>query len=76
MARGKKRIGLETVRRQIESAEEDVIRTKKKYDEATDHLKSLLDLEKELQAEELMTAVISSKRSYEDILRYIKSDPE
>lgn len=71
-----KRIGLEAVRRQIETAETDVIQTKKKYVEATDRLKALLDLEKELQADELMKAIAVSKRSYEDILRYIRSNPD
>lgn len=74
MARGKRRIGMEVIDRQIESAQEEVIKTKKKYDAATDLLRSLLDKKKELQTEELMTAVMKSKHSYEDILRYIRSD--
>ena len=44
------------------------------YDEATDKLKSLLDKKKALQTEELMNAVMKSSRSYEEILRCIRSD--
>ena len=74
MARGKRIIGIDTVNQQIEAAEAEVIKTKKKYDEATDKLKSLLDKKKALQTEELMNAVMQSSRSYEEILRYIQSD--
>ncbi|MGO5232438.1 hypothetical protein ACTQ1U_15510, partial [Thermoguttaceae bacterium LCP21S3_D4] len=54
--------------------EAEVIKAKKKYDEATDKLKSLLDKKKALQTEELMNAAMKSSRSYEEILRYIQSD--
>ena len=74
MARGKRIIGIDTVNQQIEAAEAEVIKAKKKYDEATEKLKSLLDKKKALQTEELMNAVMKSSRSYEEILRYIQSD--
>lgn len=73
MARGKRKIGMEVINQQIEDAQAEVIRAKQKYDEATDHLKTLLEKKKELQTEELMSAVMKSEHSYEDILRYIKS---
>lgn len=74
MARGKRIIGIDAVNQQIEAAEAEVIKAKKKYDEATDKLKSLLNKKKALQTEELMNAVMKSSRSYEEILRYIQSD--
>ena len=74
MARGKRIIGIDAVNQQIEAAEAEVIKAKKKYDEATDKLKSLLDKKKALQTEKLMNAVMKSSRSYEEILRYIQSD--
>ena len=74
MARGKRIIGIDAVNQQIEAAEAEVIKAKKKYDEATDKLKSLLDKKKALQTEEMMNAVMKSSRSYEEILRYIQSD--
>ena len=76
MARGKRTIGMDTINKQIEAAQEEVTRAKQKYDAATDHLKELLDKKKLLQKEELMSAVLKSKHSYEEILRYIKSDPD
>lgn len=74
MARGKRIIGIDAVNQQIEAAEAEVIKAKKKYDEATDKLKCLLDKKKALQTEELMNAVMKSCHSYEEILRYIQSD--
>ena len=74
MTRSKRKIGMETVNQQIEAAEADVIRAKRKYDEATEKLKKLLDKKKTLQTEELMNAVMESSHSYEEILRYIQSD--
>lgn len=76
MARGKKRVGMDVINEQIEAAQEEVIKAKQKYDAATDRLKELLDKKKELQTEELMAAVMKSKRSYEEIIRYINSEPE
>ena len=73
MARTKKQLGMDAINQLIEAAEAEVIRTKKKYDEATDNLKSLLDKKKVLQTEELMNAVMKSSHTYEEILRYIQS---
>lgn len=75
MARTKKQLGMDAINQLIEAAEAEVIRTKKKYDEATDNLKSLLDKKKVLQTEELMNAVMKSSHSYEEILRFIQSSP-
>ena len=51
MARGKKTVGMDVINRQIEAAQEEVMKTKKKYDAATDRLKELLDKKKVLQTE-------------------------
>lgn len=74
MARTKKIIGINVINQQIEEAQDAVIKAKKKYDDATDHLKALLDKKKEPQTAELMEAVLKSQHSYEDILRYINLD--
>ena len=76
MARGRRRISMDTLNQQIEIAQAEVIKAKQRYDAATDRLKDLLDRKKEIQAEELMSAVMKSKRSYEDIIRYINSEPD
>lgn len=75
MARGKRAIGIDAINQQIEAAEAEVIKTKKKYDEATDNLKILLDKKKAVQTEELMKAIMKSDRSYEEILKFIQSAP-
>lgn len=75
MARGKRAIGIDAINQQIEAAEAEVIKTKKKYDEATDNLKNLLDKKKAVQTEELMKAIVKSDRSYEEILKFIQSVP-
>lgn len=74
MARGKRIIEIDAVNQQIEAAEAEVIKAKKKYDEAIDKLKSLLDKKKALQTEELMNAVMKNSRSYEESLSYIQSE--
>lgn len=76
MAGAKRRNGLELVNSQIEAAQEVVIKRKHLYDEATDHLKELLDKRKALQSDELIKAFMNSRRSYEDILQYINSVPD
>lgn len=76
MAGGKKRVGMDVINQQIEAAQEEVIKAKQKYDTATDRLKELLDKKKELQTEEFMAVVMKSKRSYEEIIRYINPEPE
>lgn len=76
MARGKKRMGMDAMNQQIETAQKEVIKAKQKYDAATDYLKELLDKKREIQKEELMAAVMRSKRSYDDILRYINSETD
>ena len=76
MARGKRIIGIDAVNQQIETAEAEVIKAKKKYDEATDKLKSLLDKKKALQTEELMNAVMKNSRSYEEILQIHSSEDQ
>lgn len=65
---------MDVINQQIEEAQETVIKAKKKYDDATGHLKTLLDKKKELQTAELMEAIIKSPHSYEEILSYIRSD--
>ncbi len=52
---------MDVINHQIETAQEEVIKAKQKYDVATEHLKELRDKKKELQTEELMEAVMKSK---------------
>lgn len=66
-------ISMETLENKILKAQENVSKARVRYEEATSELKKLLDKKKALQMDELVKAISTSKRSYEDILAYIQS---
>lgn len=61
----------ESLEAKIEKAQQNVSRTKKAYDAATDELKMLLDKRDAMRRDELMTAMVKSKKSYEEILQFL-----
>lgn len=61
-----------SVDEKIERAEENVAKLKAKYDAAVKELSDLLQKKQELQKEELINAVMASKRSYEEIMDFLK----
>ncbi len=58
----------------IEKAKASVERSKAKYDDAVDELKNLMAKRDELKKEELIAAIMSSTKSYEEILKFLKTD--
>lgn len=74
MARGKRLTEIEALDKQIETVEAEIVKTKKKYDDAVENLKSLQEKKKSLQTEELLKAITTSGKSYDDILNYIQAD--
>lgn len=75
MARGRKPgtvIGI--LEQQIEKAQEKVIKTKQAYDDAVDALQKLLDKRDAKRKEDLWNAIIKSKKSYDEILKFINAD--
>ena len=75
MARGRKSTTVSvTLDQQIEKAQEKVKKTKAAYDEAVRSLQKLLDKRDAQRKDELWKAIISSNRTYDEILKYIKSD--
>ena len=66
-------ISMETLENKILKAQENVSKARVRQEEATSELKKLLDKKKALQMDELVKAISTSKRSYEDILAYIQS---
>ena len=54
-------------------AEADVIAAKKKYDQATANLKELLDKRDAIRKEEILSAVVKSGRSYEEIMNFLNA---
>ena len=63
-----------TIDEKIERAQREVIKAKEKYDAAVNELKELQERRKEVQSNELMEAFQESRRSYEEIIAYLKSE--
>lgn len=65
---------MESLEVKIEKAEQKVIQTKKAYDSATEELKKLLDKRDAIRRDEIMVAVVKSKKSYDEILKFLEED--
>ena len=79
MARGRKRTVVSaTMEEQIQKAQEKVIKTKASYDAAVKSLQVLLDKRDAQRKDELWNAIVKSKKTYDEILKYIVegSDPD
>ena len=59
----------------ITKLEKAISKNRQQYEKMTAEMKRLLDMRKSIQSDELFKAYDSIKRSFEDIMRYIKSDP-
>ena len=75
MARTRK-TSKEALEEKIEKAEADVIAAKKKYDQATANLKELLDKRDAIRKEEILSAVVKSGRSYEEIMNFLNAESD
>lgn len=58
----------------IERAKESVERSKAKYDAAVNELEVLMTKKDELKKEELITAIMNSSKSYDEILKFLRND--
>jgi len=67
--RARRTIAIDT---KIRAAQDDVARQKARYDKAVARLETLMVKREEIRTKELMIAIASSDRSYEDVLRFIK----
>ncbi len=63
-----------TIDEKIERAQAAVISAKEKYDSAVNELKELQEKKKELQSKELLEAFHESSRSYEEIIKFLRSE--
>ena len=61
-----------TIDEKIKQAQEQVIRTKAKYDEAVASLEELLAKKKAMQNEELLRLFANSSRTYEEVVAFLK----
>lgn len=57
----------------ISEAEAELVKAKKRYDLAVEKLQALRKEKEELRVKELLAAVNDSNKSYEEIMRFIKS---
>ena len=62
----------QTLEFKIEQAEAKVARTREAHEKAVDELKKLYDIRKAYQRDELLKALESSHRSYDEILAFIE----
>ena len=67
-----RRTSREALDEKIEKAEADVIVAKKRYDHATAVLKELLDKRDAIRKDEILSAIVKSGRSYEEIMKFLK----
>ncbi len=65
-----------TLDERIEKAQEKVIRYAEPYNKAVAELKELLDERDKSRQDLLLEAVANSKRSYEEIMEFIQSNPD
>lgn len=73
MARTRRTITLDE---KIEKAQEVVFQTKDKYDAAVEELNKLLQKKQELQRKELLKAIETSPRSYDEIIKFLAGGPD
>lgn len=71
MPRGRKK-KVTSYDKAIEDTEKELISVKNEYDAITEKLKDLRKQKRESQKEELFQAVERSRKSYEEILSFIK----
>lgn len=69
MARGS---SLESIDIRIAKAEEEVSKTKARYENATANLKDLLDKRDAIRRDHLMQLIAGSDRSYDEIVAFLK----
>jgi energy-converting hydrogenase A subunit M len=65
--------GTEALERKIEKAKSEVAGAKLRYEKSVAELKDLLDKRDALRRDELVKAIAKSDKSYDDILRYLRS---
>ncbi|MFZ2256581.1 MAG: hypothetical protein WAV55_00385 [Clostridiaceae bacterium] len=72
MARGPKIL----IDEKIKQSEAALAKAKSKYDAEAATLKELLQKKQAMRDQELVEAIVKSKRTYEEILDYINSNPD
>ena len=63
--------GMEALEKKIEKAQNDVVKSKQKYDVTVSILSDLMDKTDAIEKEQLITAIIKSDKTYEDVLSFL-----
>lgn len=66
--------GIESLEQKIEKAQMDVVKTKQKYEAEVAKLGDLMDKRDAPKREELVSTIMKSNKSYEEILRFLNDD--
>jgi flagellar biosynthesis chaperone FliJ len=66
--------GIELFEQKIEKAQSDVVKTKQLYEAAVSKLGDLMDKRDALKRDVLVTTIMKSKKSYEEIVRFLKDE--
>ena len=75
MARGRRKVTTTSLDDKIELQKTVLEKAKIKYEKEKETMAQLVKLRNEMRKEELMDAVIKSKRSYSEIMAFIKGMP-
>lgn len=76
MARGRRKVTTTSLDDKIELQKMVLEKAKIKYEKEKETMAQLVKLRNEMRKEELMEAVIKSKRSYSEIMAFIKGMPD
>lgn len=67
---------MEALEQKIEKAQQDVVKTKERYDKAVTTLEDLLNKRDALRRDELVNVILNSGKSYEEILRFFQTEEQ
>ena len=70
-----RQISAEALEEKISKAQDRLVSTKKAYDEAAQELRNLLEKRDAVRKNELYNILVSSKWTYEQVIKLISSDP-
>ena len=70
-----RQITAEALEEKITKAQDKLVATKKAYDEAAQELRNLLEKRDAIRKDELYNKLVSSKWTYEQVIKLISSDP-
>lgn len=69
-------VGMEALEQKIEKAQVHVVKTKHKYDAAIAALEDLLNKKDTLSRDQLVSIIMKSSKSHDEILRFLQANDE